>query len=298
MCGDVNGSTMSLDPRQSAALAAALDRVAQTVAQAAVHAADPVAQQSLAAVIGMPRDVVSAAQFELRRQVGSVGAGFLDKLREKVARDTLPRDSGRTLANTDWTALTLVEDHEVEAQVGADRLGRAIAHDSEWELRELDALMGALLRTGAAEHERNPLRPELIGQALFATIDTVSKDEQARKAPNDIVTGTDVLVQDVLQQVLREHQPDVAFLGEERAPTVLRDTRRVWLVVGFTFLARIKENLSHLQSQLHSHPVFKLLYAEAGWYATLRYSAPHPAVRSSTCGCGVSGRRHTRFSSG
>src|SRR3989442_3649583 len=182
MCGDVNGSTMSLDPRQSAALAAALDRVAQTVAQAAVHAADPVVQQSLAAAIGMPRDVVSAVQFELRRQLGSVGAGFLDKLREKVARDTLPRDSGRTLANTDWTALTLVEDHEVEAQVGADRLGRAIAHDSEWELRELDALMGALLRTGAAEHERNPLRPYLIGQALFATIDTVSKDEQARKA--------------------------------------------------------------------------------------------------------------------
>ena len=173
---------MSLDPRQSAALAAALDRVAQAVAQAAERAADPVAQQSLATAIGMPRDVVSAPQFELRRQLGSVGAGFLDKLREKVARDTLPRESGRTLANTDWTALTLVEDHEVEAQVGADRLGRAIAHDSEWELRELDALMGALLRTGAAEHERNPLRPELIGQALFATIDTVSKDEQARKA--------------------------------------------------------------------------------------------------------------------
>ena len=172
----------SLDPRQSAALAAALDRVAHTVAQAAEHAADPVAQQSLATAIGMPRDVVSSAQFELRRQLGSVGASFLDKLREKVARDTLPRDRGRTFAHTDWTALTLVEDREVEAQVGADKLGRAIAHDSEWELRDLDALMGALLRTGGADPDRNPLRPELIGQALFATIDTVSKDEQARKA--------------------------------------------------------------------------------------------------------------------
>ncbi|HET7105379.1 MAG TPA: pyridoxal phosphate-dependent aminotransferase [Candidatus Acidoferrum sp.] len=38
-------------------------------------------------------------------------------------------------------------------------------------------------------------------------------------------------------------------------------------------LARTKENLSHLQSQLHSHPSFQLLHAEAGWYATLRYSA-------------------------
>ncbi len=55
-------------------------------------------------------------------------------------------------------------------------------------------------------------------------------NEVHEKAPNDIVTGTDVLVQNVLQQVLREHQPDVAFLGEEGTPTVLQDTRRVWLV--------------------------------------------------------------------
>jgi alanine-synthesizing transaminase len=38
-------------------------------------------------------------------------------------------------------------------------------------------------------------------------------------------------------------------------------------------LARIRENLSHLQSQLRSRPAVELLHAEAGWYATLRYSA-------------------------
>jgi alanine-synthesizing transaminase len=37
--------------------------------------------------------------------------------------------------------------------------------------------------------------------------------------------------------------------------------------------ARINENLSHLQAQLLSHPTVELLHAEAGWYATLRYSA-------------------------
>ncbi|HXJ12669.1 MAG TPA: hypothetical protein VNH19_10380, partial [Candidatus Limnocylindrales bacterium] len=37
-------------------------------------------------------------------------------------------------------------------------------------------------------------------------------------------------------------------------------------------LARIHENLSHPQSQLCSHPDCELLHAEAGWYATLRYS--------------------------
>ena len=37
-------------------------------------------------------------------------------------------------------------------------------------------------------------------------------------------------------------------------------------------LARINENLTHLKSQLRSHPNIELLHAEAGWYATLRYS--------------------------
>jgi aspartate/methionine/tyrosine aminotransferase len=49
-------------------------------------------------------------------------------------------------------------------------------------------------------------------------------------------------------------------------------------------LARIQENLSYLQSQLHSHPAGELLHAEAGWYATLRYSAntsTHASVLSS-----------------
>ena len=38
-------------------------------------------------------------------------------------------------------------------------------------------------------------------------------------------------------------------------------------------LARIKENLSHLQSRLRPHSACELLHTEAGWYATLRYSA-------------------------
>jgi aspartate/methionine/tyrosine aminotransferase len=49
-------------------------------------------------------------------------------------------------------------------------------------------------------------------------------------------------------------------------------------------LARINENLSHLKSELRSHPAVELLHAEAGWYATLRYSAntsTHASVPSS-----------------
>jgi alanine-synthesizing transaminase len=44
--------------------------------------------------------------------------------------------------------------------------------------------------------------------------------------------------------------------------------------------SRIRENLSHLQSQLRSHPTCEPLHAEAGWYAILRYSA-NPLTQSS-----------------
>src|SRR6266851_9456251 len=50
------------------------------------------------------------------------------------------------------------------------------------------------------------------------------------KGPNDIVTDTDVLVQNVLQEVLHQHHPDVAFRGEEGTSNVAPDARRVWLV--------------------------------------------------------------------
>src|SRR5260370_31163997 len=50
------------------------------------------------------------------------------------------------------------------------------------------------------------------------------------KALNDLVTGSDVLVQSVLRETLHERQPGVAFLGEEGTPDVAPDAPRVWLV--------------------------------------------------------------------
>jgi alanine-synthesizing transaminase len=45
-------------------------------------------------------------------------------------------------------------------------------------------------------------------------------------------------------------------------------------------LARIRENRTHLQSQLRSHPACELLHADAGWYAILRYS-PNSSAHAS-----------------
>lgn len=60
--------------------------------------------------------------------------------------------------------LSLVDDREVEIQVSADWFALEISHACEWEIRELDAYMGTLLNLGRADHERNPLRAEVVGQ--------------------------------------------------------------------------------------------------------------------------------------
>jgi myo-inositol-1(or 4)-monophosphatase len=50
------------------------------------------------------------------------------------------------------------------------------------------------------------------------------------KAPNDIVTATDVLVQNEIEKVLREHDPEIAFVGEEATRTLVYNASRMWLV--------------------------------------------------------------------
>jgi myo-inositol-1(or 4)-monophosphatase len=55
-------------------------------------------------------------------------------------------------------------------------------------------------------------------------------NEIREKGLNDIVTGTDLLVQSTLQRVLHEHHPDIAFRGEEDTSDVVPDARRTWLV--------------------------------------------------------------------
>ncbi|MBX3637895.1 MAG: DUF1631 family protein, partial [Rubrivivax sp.] len=86
-----------------------------------------------------------------------------------------------TAAPTNWDALSLVEDHEVEVQISAERFGLEIAHDCEWELRELDAYVGSLLGFAGTEKDRDPLRPEVVGQAMIRGIEAVSERPEIRK---------------------------------------------------------------------------------------------------------------------
>jgi Protein of unknown function (DUF1631) len=169
------------DHRLNAALQAAMSRIRNTATAAAERAVDSLGIAAMSAAHTRQRDAYLSAQFELRRKLPEFNMRFGDVLIERVTKEVSPSPSGRSLASTDWHSLSLVEDDEVEELVSADRLGHAITEECEWELREVAAYMGSLLRTGRAEQERNPLRPEVIGKALYRAIECVSDQKETRK---------------------------------------------------------------------------------------------------------------------
>ncbi len=169
-------------PRRMAALEAAAHRLKLSVRDAARACVDSLGMSALSTARLRDRDDLMAAQFDLSRKVNVFALAFNDEIDRRLARETAPQTAGRRpLATTQWESLTLVSDHEVEAQVSADRFGMAIQHACEWELRELDAYIGSLLELSSPDHERNPLRPEVVGKALVSAVDQVSERPELRK---------------------------------------------------------------------------------------------------------------------
>ena len=62
----------------------------------------------------------------------------------------------------------------------SDRIGQQISHACEWELREMAAYMGAVLNLGRADEDRNPLRADVLGMAIFRAIEAVTSDTDGR----------------------------------------------------------------------------------------------------------------------
>jgi hypothetical protein len=170
------------DLQLNTALQAAVNRIRTTAGAAAERTAESLGIAALSAAGIRQRDAYLAAQFELGRKVAVFNQRFGEVFMDKASREAAPRGPGaKAPAATDWQSLSLVEDDEVEELVAADRMGQTITHECEWELRELATYMGSVLGTGRAEQERNPLRPEVIGRALFRAIEAVSSERDTRK---------------------------------------------------------------------------------------------------------------------
>ncbi len=181
----------TLPPRLPANLESAVQRVRMAARTAAEHTVDSLGLAALACNNVLQRDALLGAQYELNRKLAIFALIFNETLDTDVARQTggLMPSAGPTSGSaaspdatgSGWETLTLVDNHEVELNISADRFALEISHACEWEIRELDAYMGTLLRLGAAEPKANPLRAEVVGQAMIRAVEALSDRPDVRK---------------------------------------------------------------------------------------------------------------------
>ena len=165
-----------------AALDAAVNLIRTTLTAVSGRVSESLGLMSQSSGRIAERDLMISTQFDLRRNIGVLNQMFADELARRIQDELSPReDRKRTLAAADWQTLSLVDDNAVEERMYADRIGQQISHACDSELRELAAYMGSLLQTGRADEDRNPLRAELLGAALYRAIEAVSQQADTRK---------------------------------------------------------------------------------------------------------------------
>ena len=178
---------LSLPPRLPAQLENAIQRVRMAVRSAAEHTVDSLGLAAAASTQVLQRDALLGAQFELNRKLAIFALTFNDALDSDVARQAGIASKAPTTAVTpdslvaNWESMTLVDNQEVELHLSADRFALEIAHACEWEIRELDGYMATLLHLHAADPASNPLRAEVIGQAMIRAIEALSDRPDVRK---------------------------------------------------------------------------------------------------------------------
>ena len=186
--------------RLPAPLEAAVQRLKLAARDATERTIESLGLAALASTNVFHRDGLLGAQFELNRKSAVFVLTFNDAFDQRMLRELGPRAAGERdtvsgtasgtvlgavpaagVGLTDWASLSLVEDKEVEAQISAERFGMEIAHACEWELRELQGYVAALLGEAGGERDRNPLRPDLVGHAMIRGIEALSDRADVRK---------------------------------------------------------------------------------------------------------------------
>ena len=170
------------DPQLRTAIDAALHQIRATLEAVAARVSEILGTMAQSSGRIAERDLLNATQFDLRRNIRVLNQVFGDELGRRVEEELAPRENAkRSLATADWQTLSLVDDHEMEERMFSDRIGQQISHACDAELRELAAYMGALLQTGRADEDRNPLRAEVLGGSLYRAIEAVTIPPDARK---------------------------------------------------------------------------------------------------------------------
>jgi len=217
--------TLSSPVRATAALQAAAQRIKLAARDAAGRCVDGLGLAATSGARSKERDDLLAAQFELNRKLSAFTLAFNEALDEHLAHQMAPSGLTRPGATTGWESLRLVDDHEVEAQVSADRFGMAIQHACEAELRELDAYVAALMQPSHAQADappRNPLRPEAVGKALVAGTAAVCAEPPVRRVLAGEMARS---LGSVMAQVYAEITTELREAGVQPLKLAVRVTR-------------------------------------------------------------------------
>ena len=170
--------------RLPAPLEAAVQHLKLAAREAAERTIESLGLAALASTNAFQRDGLLGAQFELNRRSATFVLHFNEAFDERMLRELTAgadaHDPPESAEPTSWDRLSLVDDSEMEAQLSADRIGMQIAFGCEWELRELDGYVGALLGEAGAHMERNPLRPDLMAHAMIRGVAAVSDRAEIR----------------------------------------------------------------------------------------------------------------------
>lgn len=197
----MNAPEIRLNPH----LEASLTRIRLAGEQAAERCAEGLGLSALSAGQIKRRDALLAAQFVFRQQQAVFSQRFVQSLRRQVAAEQAEtKPAAAPTGKKDWGELSLMDDDQVNNLVAADRIGLAIGHHCEWELREVESYV-ASIQVG----ERNPLRPELVAQGLLDAIQSITDDPQTRQTLTDELTRA-------LAQEMRACYGDIAELLRSR----------------------------------------------------------------------------------
>ena len=162
-----------------------LQRLLQAFDLALHKTQESTGQLASSALKASRRDELLLTQALLRQQHSTCLSRFQESLSgdwgERREAYAPPRKTG-------WAELSLVDDSAVDALVAADRIGKALGHSCEWELREVEAFTAALLGDEEAGPDENPLRPQLVARALLATVDELTDQAALRQTLSEELT--------------------------------------------------------------------------------------------------------------
>lgn len=166
------------------ALASAVDRLGQAAASICEQCRQSLALSALALPPGLRRDHAQEGHLLLSRAAGSFQAEFTRALAERLQRQWIPEGVVVGDGASSWDSWSLVDDHEIDLQVAAERFGRSIGQGCEWELRELDGYLRELKGPSGTATGRPPaglLQPDSIGHAVLRALEALPASADVRK---------------------------------------------------------------------------------------------------------------------